>query len=315
MRLYAQVDLEVGFREPVKRRPQRLTVTHGSRSCPLTCTQRCERCGKFLLYSGDGGVPSGMAMPRGHTESAAASRCTLRPPAAAGPPPQVHPGRRRAARRGGPEGVPVDPDGQGKQAAAELGGAAWAREGECAAGVVPLLLGSYEVVREGEALHPLIRSHVRFFMLLRHSGRSPTPARPTAPTGGAWSPSPPLSGLGHHPGLRPAPAFQLMAELEKAQNGREAHRRRLAREHAQRPAPQPSVAVPAPAAPAQPSTEGATLPQPVQPMLPPAQSPAGRPQAPLSRPRFTWRGLLRSRRIGRTRLALSMRERVLAHFP
>lgn len=173
MRLYAQVDLEVGFREPVKRRPQRLTVTHGSRSCPLTCTQRCERCGKFLLYSGDGGVPSGMAMPRGHTESAAASRCTLRPPAAAGPPPQVHPGRRRAARRGGPEGVPVDPDGQGKQAAAELGGAAWAREGECAVGVVPLLLGSYEVVREGEALHPLIRSHVRFFMLLRHSGRSP----------------------------------------------------------------------------------------------------------------------------------------------
>lgn len=30
IRLHAQVDLKVGFREPVKRRPQRLTVTHGS---------------------------------------------------------------------------------------------------------------------------------------------------------------------------------------------------------------------------------------------------------------------------------------------
>ncbi|WP_405669059.1 hypothetical protein [Streptomyces sp. NBC_01166] len=50
----------------------------------------------------------------------------------------------------------MDPDGQGEQAAAELGGTAWAREGERTVGVVPFLLGSYEFVGEGEALHPQI---------------------------------------------------------------------------------------------------------------------------------------------------------------
>ncbi|MFI5706059.1 hypothetical protein ACIA78_39225 [Streptomyces xanthochromogenes] len=46
-----------------------------------------------------------------------------------------------------------------------------------------------------------------------------------------------LLALGQRTGFRPAPAFHLMAALEKAEQGREVHRRRLAREHAQRPAP------------------------------------------------------------------------------
>ncbi|MEV5295379.1 hypothetical protein AB0K64_29645 [Streptomyces sp. NPDC053741] len=110
----------------------------------------------------------------------------------------------------------------------------------------------------------------------------------------------PLSGLGHRTGFRPAAAFQLMAALEKAQSGREAHRRRLAREHAQRPGPQTPVAVPVPAAPSRPPAGGAALPQAVQP----TQSPAGPPRASLSRPRasrprFSWRGLLRTLRSGK----------------
>lgn len=42
-----------------------------------------------------------------------------------------------------------------------------------------------------------------------------------------------LLALGQHTGFRPAPAFRLMTALENVQHGREAHRRRLAREYAQ----------------------------------------------------------------------------------
>ncbi|MFE9123766.1 hypothetical protein [Streptomyces sp. NPDC007172] len=119
-----------------------------------------------------------------------------------------------------------------------------------------------------------------------------------------------LLTLGQRTGFRPAPAFHLMAALEKAEQGRESHRRRLAREHAQRPAdesaaippaadaaandipktaasPEVPAADPVPAAPEHP-------PVPPRPVLPPPASPrqAPLPRVPAAPARFTWRRLL-----------------------
>ncbi|WP_338704048.1 hypothetical protein V2W30_39835 (plasmid) [Streptomyces sp. Q6] len=112
----------------------------------------------------------------------------------------------------------------------------------------------------------------------------------------------PLLALGQQSGLHPAPAFALMTALEKAQHGREAHRRRLARQHAQQPAsPEQS---PAPVEPPSEADEA-----PVAPTPPPAHAPAPpehrpvppRPSLPPPAPvrrvrpqgrRFTWRRLL-----------------------
>lgn len=57
--------------------------------------------------------------------------------------------------------MPVNPDGQQDQTAAQLGGMVRPRLGERSVDVVPLLLRAHQIMREGEALHPLIRSHVR----------------------------------------------------------------------------------------------------------------------------------------------------------
>lgn len=121
----------------------------------------------------------------------------------------------------------------------------------------------------------------------------------------------PLLALGQHTGFRPAPAFQLMSALEKAQHGREAHRRRLAREHTQRQAAQQHTVVPdqlpteAPTAQAPPSspTPPAALPpakpapsatehptMPPRPTLPPPATPL--PRVHPEHRRFSWRRLL-----------------------
>lgn len=104
-------------------------------------------------------------------------------------------------------------------------------------------------------------------------------------------------------------AFQLMAALEKAQRGLEAHRRRLAREHAQLPGPSPpSPSPPRPRLLSRPR-KGQRSPSPLSPPgrlsvfsrlgLQPALHglPLSRPHA--SRPRFSWRGLLRALRSGK----------------
>ncbi|MFI0742411.1 hypothetical protein ACH4PU_30695 [Streptomyces sp. NPDC021100] len=126
----------------------------------------------------------------------------------------------------------------------------------------------------------------------------------------------PLITLGQHAAFRPAPAFRLMTALESAQHGREAHRRRLAREHAQRqkdelrstpPVPLP-VEAPTDDAPATPpapptppalppthTTPAATEhpPTPPRPALPPTAPPqAPVPRIPATRTRFSWRSLL-----------------------
>ncbi|MCX4920289.1 hypothetical protein [Streptomyces sp. NBC_00687] len=115
----------------------------------------------------------------------------------------------------------------------------------------------------------------------------------------------PLLALGQHSGFRPAPAFALMTALEKAQHGREAHRRRLAREHAQGPgdAQQPPARVTSPgeAPTAQTPTPVPSRalhpvparkehrPIPPRPTLPP---PAPFPRVHPQRRRFSWRRLL-----------------------
>ncbi|MFF8646434.1 hypothetical protein [Streptomyces sp. NPDC015345] len=109
----------------------------------------------------------------------------------------------------------------------------------------------------------------------------------------------PLIALGQHTGFRPAPAFALMTALEKAQHGREAHRRRLAREHAHSQAAPPAPAVadplpceePAPAAPATPPPTPAAPP----PVLPPPPAQAPLPRVPAPRRRLLWRRLLSRR--------------------
>ncbi|MFF1263926.1 hypothetical protein ACFVZT_44910 [Streptomyces sp. NPDC058321] len=123
----------------------------------------------------------------------------------------------------------------------------------------------------------------------------------------AWWGLVPLSllALGQHTGFCPAPAFALMSALEKAQHGREAHRRNLAREHAQRaastqrtstksvvpPAETPAAPLPVPpAAPATPTPATAEhQPVPPRPTLPPPTPLRDvRPQ----HGRFSWRSLL-----------------------
>ncbi|WP_188273769.1 hypothetical protein [Streptomyces sp. CBMA152] len=118
----------------------------------------------------------------------------------------------------------------------------------------------------------------------------------------------PLLVLGQHTGFRPAPAFHLMAALESAQHGREAHRRRLALDNAQRPAAEAHSAVPdplpldasadqaaRPPAPSVPLAPAAapTLPVPPRPVLPPAPPHPPLPRVPATpRRRFSWSRLL-----------------------
>lgn len=177
---------------------------------------------------GSGRTPETRPAPRTHTARSSPTlssprppggrvRCTLRPMAITGLPRQRYPGRRRPAGRSGPERMPVDPDGQHEQAAAQLGGMARARYGEGAVGGVPLPLCSDQVVGEGEAVHAFIRSHVRIMVPLTRSAwgslrsvscatEHPTPSRSVrrarrrpgaAPvvTGGCESPGPCRAGL------------------------------------------------------------------------------------------------------------------------
>lgn len=135
----------------------------------------------------------------------------------------------------------------------------------------------------------------------------------------------PLLTFGAHTGFRPAPAFQVMHALEKAQKGRETHRRRLAREHAQRPKPETTAvataSAPTEASSPHPSSQPAPAPAPVEASAvhrapeqasqavqpPPADGPPLQKRAqvapiqePGSHPRFTWRALLRLLRPGKT---------------
>ncbi|MCX5055070.1 hypothetical protein [Streptomyces sp. NBC_00474] len=139
-------------------------------------------------------------------------------------------------------------------------------------------------------------------------------SHPYPADGAAWWGLVPLHllTLGQRTGFRPAAAFQLMTALESAQHGREAHRRRLAREHAQRqtdqhvtvaPAPLPLEA-PADSTPAEPelaptqppadtTTAAACPPLPPRPLLPPTTPPqAPLPRVPAARQRFSWSSLL-----------------------
>lgn len=119
----------------------------------------------------------------------------------------------------------------------------------------------------------------------------------------------PLLTLGQHTGFRPTASFGLMTALENAQNGREAHRRRLAREHAQRLADGQQSAAPAllPIEPEDVAGDGAPLapptdttaaesvapaPLPPRPTLPPPPPHAPLPRVPSPRLRFSWRSLL-----------------------
>ncbi|MGW5658448.1 hypothetical protein [Streptomyces humi] len=115
----------------------------------------------------------------------------------------------------------------------------------------------------------------------------------------------PLPALGKHSDFRPAGAHAIMSALERAEHGRERHRRGLAREHAQQH--QDAPAQPAlPAAtltdnPADTATASAPLPataaepprQPV-PAAPPQHASSPRSQQPR---RFTWRSFLFRRRL------------------
>ncbi|MFD4756905.1 hypothetical protein [Streptomyces sp. NPDC058426] len=117
----------------------------------------------------------------------------------------------------------------------------------------------------------------------------------------------PLLALGQQTGFRPTPAFALMTALEKAQTGREAYRRRLAREHAQQqavpPAPTlpdalprqaPATPLPPPAPPSSSTTTALATPPPLpsRPTLPPLPSQAPLPRVSAPHRRFSWRQLL-----------------------
>ncbi len=101
---------------------------------------------------GSGRTPETRPAPRTHTARSSPTLPSPRPPGCrvqyalrpmtTGLPPQRHPGRGRPAGRSGPERMPVDPDGQHEQAAAQFGGMARARYGEGAADGVPLPLRS-----------------------------------------------------------------------------------------------------------------------------------------------------------------------------
>ncbi|WP_331744566.1 hypothetical protein OG762_50255 (plasmid) [Streptomyces sp. NBC_01136] len=135
----------------------------------------------------------------------------------------------------------------------------------------------------------------------------------------------PLRALGTHRGFRPTSAFQIMNALERAQGGRERHRRRLARENAHQraaqehseptqltltipaisPAPETNVGICEDTAPvvddanAAAEPETAAAPQPPDSVVPPHSPYAPGPHEPALSPpvatrerRFTWRGLL-----------------------
>ncbi|WP_328687590.1 hypothetical protein OHA74_55415 [Streptomyces phaeochromogenes] len=110
-----------------------------------------------------------------------------------------------------------------------------------------------------------------------------------------------LPALGRQPGFRPVAALNTMAALERAEHGRERHRRRRAREHAQRCPPQTAPVQLAATAPPlsgsepleAPAAPKAASPAAVAPLSPSSCEPP-RQTPPLHgrRRRFTWASLL-----------------------
>jgi hypothetical protein len=108
----------------------------------------------------------------------------------------------------------------------------------------------------------------------------------------------PLPALAKRSDFRPANAHTVMAALERAEHGRERHRRRLAREHGQRLQAAPAEAsLPVPGSTDKPAATTASTTAPTAAVEPPRELvPSNPPQQAASpksqRRRFTWRSFL-----------------------